>query len=72
MENSFLNELVKLSHSIIDQIIKSQLPKLGIYIDGVVTKLNKMAAHEGPYDFDVDVYGNAVDLNLTMTKAAVI
>jgi len=72
MENSFLNELVKLSAPIIDDIIKSQLPDLGKYIDGVVTKLNKMASNEGPFDFDVDVYGNSVALNLTMTTAAEI
>merc|ERR1712070_1098196 len=68
MDNSILNELVHLSSSIIDYIIKNDLvPMLEKQVDGMVQKLNAMVANEHPYDFEVPVEG--LNLNLTMTTA---
>ena len=68
MDNAVLNELVKLTSSIINYIIKNDLiPMLEKKFDGIVDKLNAMIANEKPYDFDVPVEG--LNLNLTMTTA---
>lgn len=63
-----MNELVYLSGSIINHIIKSNLlPALEKKVDGIVENLNAMVANEKPYDFDVPIEG--LNLNLTMTTA---
>jgi hypothetical protein len=68
MDSSILNELVHLSSSIINHIIKNDLlPMLEKQVDGIVGKLNAMVANEQPYDFEVPVEG--LNLNLTMTTA---
>jgi len=68
MDSSILNELVHLSSSIINHIIKNDLlPMLEKQVDGIVAKLNAMVANEQPYDFEVPVEG--LNLNLTMTTA---
>jgi hypothetical protein len=68
MDSSILNELVSLSRSVINYVIKNDLlPMLEKYVDGVVGKLNAMVANEAPYDFEVPVEG--LNLNLTMTTA---
>ena len=68
MNNAVLNELVKLSSSVINYIIKHDvIPMLEKKFDGIVEKLNAMVANEKPYDFDVPVEG--LSLNLTMTTA---
>jgi hypothetical protein len=69
MENKVLDELVKLSSSVINLIIKDMLPKISSVVDEEVTKLNKMVANEGGYDFDVSILGDKFPLNLTMTAA---
>jgi len=68
MDSAILNELVHLSSSIINHIIKADLlPMLEKQVDGIVAKLNAMVANEQPYDFEVPVEG--LNLNLTMTTA---
>jgi hypothetical protein len=68
MESSVLNELVHLSSSIINHIIKADLlPMLEKQVDTMVGKLNAMVANEQPYDFELPVEG--LNLNLTMTTA---
>jgi hypothetical protein len=69
MDNKVLDELVKLSSSIINRIVKDMLPKVSGLVDQEVDKLNKMVANEGPYDFDVSILGDKFPLNLTMTAS---
>lgn len=69
MKNSFLNWLVKQSSSVINKIIKDNLPKVSTAIDAEVVKINEMLAQEGPYTFDVPIFGKNYPLNLTITAA---
>lgn len=64
-----LDELVKLSSGIINKIIQDMLPKVSAAVDAEVTKINAMLANEGPYTFDVPLFGANYPLNLTMTSA---
>ena len=69
MKNSFLNWIVKQSSSVINKVIKDNLPKVSAVIDSEVSKINEMLAQEGPYTFDVPIFGKSYPLNLTMTAA---
>lgn len=69
MSSSFLDKLVKLCRSIIDGMIKDQIPKLEKYINDQVLALNRMVAQEGKYTFVIPVQGNNTELNMTMTHA---
>ena len=69
MKNSFLNWLVKQSSSVINKVIKDQLPKVSALIDTSVEKLDEVLAQEGPYTFNVPLLGQQYPLNLTMTSA---
>jgi hypothetical protein len=64
-----LDELVKLSSGIINHIIKDLLPKVSALVDTEVADLNNMLANEGPYTFDVAMFGANFPLNLTLTSA---
>lgn len=64
-----LDELVKLSSGIINHIIKDMLPKVSAAVDTEVAALNTMLANEGPYTFDMPLFGANFPLNLTLTSA---
>ena len=72
MENKYLNELVKLSHSIIEKLIDSQLKNIQKIIDQEITQINKMIANESDYTFDITAFGKNLPLNMTMTTAPII
>ena len=71
MHNWFLDDLVKLSSSVINLVIKNVIvPAAEGYFTGIVKNLNKMIANEGPMDFEVPLGSNNMSaLNLTMTTA---
>lgn len=71
MSNWFLDDLVKLSSSIINLVIKDVIvPAAEGYFTNIVNNLNKMIANEGPMDFEVPLGSdNMTALNLTMTTA---
>ena len=69
MKNSFLNWVVKQSSSIINKIIDENLPKVSTAIDAEVEKIDEMLAQEGPYTFDVPIFGKTYPLNLTLSSA---
>jgi hypothetical protein len=69
MENNFLNELVRLSRPVITKVVDKLLPKVSAAIDQQIIALNKLAANEGPYTFDLNAFGQNLALNMTMTTA---
>ena len=71
MHNWFLDDLVKLSSSVINLVIKNVIvPAAEGYFTNIVKNLNKMIANEGPMDFEVPLGSNNMSaLNLTMTTA---
>lgn len=69
MKNTFLNWLVKQSNHIINKIITENLPKVSTAIDAEVEKIDEMLAQEGPYTFDMPIFGKTYPLNLTLTSA---
>jgi len=70
MKNSFLQELVKLSQSLITKMVNAELPNLGKIIQKQVDKLNAAlkAEETSPLAFAVPLFDNAA-LNLTMTAS---
>lgn len=70
MKNSFLQGLVNLSIGLINRVVKSELPKLGKFIDTKVAALNVAlkAEETSPFAFVVPVM-KAAAINLTMTEA---
>jgi len=72
MDNKYLNDLVKLSHSIIEKVIDSQLKNIQKIIDQEITQINKMVANESDYTFDITAFGKNLPLNMTMTAAPII
>jgi len=50
-------------------IATSLIPYFEDEITAKVIKINQMIANEGPYDFEFPIYGNKLNLNLTMTTA---
>lgn len=72
MDNWFLQELVKVSSSVIDAVIKNCLIPLSEgYFSGIVRELNIMVANEAKNNevFEVPLGSNGAALNLTMTTA---
>lgn len=68
MANKYLNDLVKLSHNIIEKVIDSYLKKIQSTVDKLINEINLKVANEQAYDFDITIFENAL-LNMTMTKA---
>jgi len=71
MDNWFLDDLVKLSSSVINSVIKNVVVPLSEgYFNDIVKNLNAKIANEGPMDFEVPLGSdNKTALNLTMTTA---
>jgi hypothetical protein len=69
MSNSFLNTLVRWSHSIVAKIINGQIGAIGTLIDNEIQILNKKVTDETAQSFEVNLLGKSYPLNMTMTKA---
>jgi hypothetical protein len=66
MVSPALDLLVKESEGIINKIIKDMLPKIGKAIDQKVVQFDQFVAAATPYTFDVPLFGQNAELNLTM------